>query len=162
MYLIIILFVQAWWSRSLLTPTRPSATRLARTRPLRWRLSPKWYFFSIPNFLIADFLLLLGHSLQRPRWDGCRGRTQRGEGPACHDRCRQACRWELTPSLPSVSLWTTSLRSSLELRWGRQVSIDFDICQYWDLILHRLLAPATLNLEPGQGKRLVQVEDAQV
>ena len=72
------------------------------------------------------------------------------------------CQPELTPSPPSVSLWTTSLRSSLELRWGRQVSIDFYICQYWDLILHRLLAPATLNLEPGQGKRLVQVEDAQV
>ena len=32
---------------------------------------------------------LSGHSLQRPRRDGCRGRSQRGEGPACHDRRRQ-------------------------------------------------------------------------
>ena len=65
------------------------------------------------------------------------------------------CQPELTPSPPSVSLWTTSLRSSLELRWGTQVSIDFNICQYWDLILHRLLAPATLNLEPGRNSLLI-------
>ena len=57
---------------------------------------------------------------------------------------------ELTPSLPSASLLTTSLRPSLELWWDRQISIDFKIFQYCDLILQRLLASETLSQVKGR------------